>query len=98
PPGASGQPTVDADRRLEAERQRLAALEAEWEEKLRAAELELSVERAKMARERAQLEEMRVDVEAIRKASAAGPGPGAAAPGKPGGRNWLNKLGLSGGE
>ncbi|HEV3024384.1 MAG TPA: hypothetical protein VGX76_18035, partial [Pirellulales bacterium] len=40
------------------ERERLRQLQLEWEEKLRQAEVDLSVERAKMARERAEIEEI----------------------------------------
>ena len=85
------------DERLETERQRLATLEGEWEEKLRAAELELSVERAKIAREQAELAELRIEVEAQRKANTATSG-GGEEEGKPAGRNWFNKLGLGSGE
>ncbi|BBO31406.1 hypothetical protein [Lacipirellula parvula] len=46
---------VDADASIIAEREKLAQLQAEWEEKLRAAELEASLERAKLAREQAAL-------------------------------------------
>ena len=48
---------VDADEAIVAEREKLAQLQAEWEEKLRAAELEVSLERAKLAREQAALKE-----------------------------------------
>lgn len=48
---------VDADEAIAAERKKLAQLQAEWEEKLRAAELEVSLERAKLAREQAALKE-----------------------------------------
>lgn len=88
PPG----PPLDDDERLEAERQRLAALEAEWEDKLRSAELELSVERAKIARERAELADLRIDMEAQQKSGGGHP----RTPDAPPKRNWLNKLGLGG--
>ncbi|MBA4106307.1 MAG: hypothetical protein C0485_11160 [Pirellula sp.] len=48
---------VDADESIVAEREKLAKLQAEWESKLRAAELEVSLERAKLAREQAALKE-----------------------------------------
>jgi chromosome segregation ATPase len=48
---------IDADEAIAAEREKLAKLQAEWEEKLRAAELEVSLERAKLAREQAALKE-----------------------------------------
>ena len=45
------------DKMIVAERKRLEAVQQEWQEKLRKAELEISVERAKLARERSALEE-----------------------------------------
>lgn len=48
---------LDADEIVQQERARLTALQEEWSEKVRAAELELSVERAKLARERASMED-----------------------------------------
>ena len=46
---------LDGDELVVAQRERLAQLEAEWEAKHRAAELEFSLERAKLAREQALL-------------------------------------------
>lgn len=54
---------LDADELIVAERQRLAQLSAEWEAKLRAAELEFSVERAKLARDQAALRERIFDLD-----------------------------------
>jgi chromosome segregation ATPase len=85
---------VDADEVIAQHRQRVSELEREMQEKLRAAELELSLERAKIARERVQLDELRADIEVQRADIGAG---GAAAPGAPR-RRWLSKLGLSGEE
>jgi hypothetical protein len=85
---------VDADEVIAQHRLRVAELEREMEEKLRAAELELSLERAKIARERVQLDELRADIDSQR--ADIGP-PGTAAPGVPR-RRWLSKLGLSGEE
>jgi hypothetical protein len=66
------------------------------EAKLRAAELELSVERAKLAREKVELEELKVELESKRHSY--GPsGAGTAAPAEPR-RRWLSKLGLGGDE
>jgi len=45
------------DEVIQNERQRLAELQGEWEDKLRAAELEISVQRASLAREKANVEE-----------------------------------------
>jgi chromosome segregation ATPase len=86
---------IDADEVIAEHRQRIRELEREMEEKLRTAELELSVERAKMARHKMELDELKADLESQRQAfEAAG---GAPAQGQPR-RRWLNKLGLTGEE
>ncbi|HEX2476393.1 MAG TPA: hypothetical protein VHK01_16695, partial [Lacipirellulaceae bacterium] len=81
---------VNADDIVAEHRQRIAQLEREMEEKLRAAELEVSVERAKIAREKTELEEQRIDLESRRT-----PHDPHAAAGAPR-RRWLSKLGLGG--
>ena len=87
---------LDADEVIAEHRKRIAKLEQEMDATLRAAELELSVERAKMAREKVELEELRNDLESKRKSH--GPsGGGAQVAGEPR-RRWLSKLGLSGDE
>ncbi|MEN6449997.1 MAG: hypothetical protein ABFC96_05870, partial [Thermoguttaceae bacterium] len=48
---------LDADALVQQERQRLAQLQEEWRDKLRQGEIDLSLQRAKLARERAELEE-----------------------------------------
>jgi hypothetical protein len=48
---------LNQDEVVTAERERLVQLQKEWEEKLRQAEIDLSVQRAKIARERAEIEE-----------------------------------------
>jgi hypothetical protein len=48
---------LDADQLIATERTRLQQLQEEWREKLRQSEVEISIERAKLARERLQLEE-----------------------------------------
>lgn len=48
---------IDADEAIIAEREKLAMLQAEWEEKVRKAELEFALERAKLARDQAALKE-----------------------------------------
>lgn len=47
---------LDADELINQERQKLKDIQREWEDKLRQAEIDLSMERAKLARERTQLE------------------------------------------
>jgi DNA repair exonuclease SbcCD ATPase subunit len=81
---------LDGDAIIAEHRQRIALLEREMEDKLRAAELELSVERAKIAREKVELEDLRVEVESRRPAAAVN----TAAPAQPR-RRWLSKLGIS---
>jgi hypothetical protein len=87
---------LDNDQVIAEHRQRIAELEREMEGKLRAAELELSVERAKIARQKVELDELRADLESQRQLYESTGGT-AAAPGAPR-RRWLSKLGLSGEE
>jgi len=47
---------IDSDEIIQQQRAQLEKLQAEWKEKLRQAEVELSVERAKLARQRLELE------------------------------------------
>jgi chromosome segregation ATPase len=86
---------LDTDEVIAEHRKRIAQLEREIEEKLRAAELELSVERAKIARQKAELEDLRADLEARR--NELGEHGAGSASGMPR-RRWLSKLGLSGEE
>jgi chromosome segregation ATPase len=84
---------VDADEIIAEHRKRSQQLEREMEAKLRAAELELSVERAKMARQKAELEELRANLESQRQlyeSTGTIPPPGAPR------RRWLSKLGIDG--
>ena len=87
---------VDDDQVIAEHRKRIAQVERETEEKLRAAELELSIERAKMARQKSELENLRADIESQRSAYDAAGGNTSAA-GVPR-RRWLSKLGLDGQE
>jgi chromosome segregation ATPase len=82
---------LDADEIIAKHRKKISQLEHEMEGKLRAAELELSVERAKIAREKSELEELRIDLDSRRTPHDASAG------GAPR-RRWLSKLGLSGDE
>ncbi len=84
----------DGDEIIRQERDRLAQLQAVWEDKLRGAELEVSRERARLARERAELEELRIRLpqESLEPPASADSSGGKKAPG---GR-WLNRLGLGG--
>ncbi len=87
---------IDADAVITEHRARAAQLAEEMQEKLRAAELEISVERAKIVRETSHLEDLKAEIDAQR---ASGEFP--TAPGAPGAvqqpkRRWLSKLGLGG--
>jgi chromosome segregation ATPase len=79
------------------ERENLKRIQDEWREKLRLAEVEISVERAKLARDKSQLEER------IRQMEQLGISPTALplenkTPTKPSRGRWLEKLGLKDGE
>jgi chromosome segregation ATPase len=85
---------LDADEVIAEHRERMAQLERDMQDKLRTAELELSVERAKIARQKAELEELRTDLESQRDRFSGGPGGAVGTPR----RRWLSKLGLTGEE
>ncbi|HCK42640.1 MAG TPA: hypothetical protein DHW22_13525 [Planctomycetaceae bacterium] len=75
------------DELIQTERRRLEKLQQEWQEKLRSAELEISVDRAKLARERSDLEERLAGLQDTQYDS------NSDARGKPRHR-WLSALGL----
>jgi hypothetical protein len=83
---AQTEAVLNADEIIAQERQRLADLQAEWEQKLRTAELEMSVERAKLAREQATLKEKMFELEKLAPQATDETG-------KPR-RRWLSALGL----
>jgi len=85
----------DTDEIVKQERERLAQIQAEWEAKLREAEIEVSVERAKIARERAQLDERQQKLEQLHAREQA-KGEAADEPKSKGGSRgrWLSRLGL----
>jgi hypothetical protein len=89
------------DEIIDRHRAEIERLKGEWEEKVRAAEVELSLERAKLARERTTLDERKAEFEAQearRAKDAQDAPPPTAAPGddprKGGGGRWLSRLGL----
>lgn len=82
---------IDADAVIAEHRERTQQLEREMEGKLRAAELEMSVERAKLARQKVELEELKANLESQRQLYETTGGP--PAPGAPR-RRWLSKLGI----
>lgn len=81
---------LDADAIVQQEREQLRLLQDEWQEKLRQAEVELSVERARLARQCAEVNEQ------IRLAGL-DPSPSGEAeePERPSRGRWLTRLGLS---
>lgn len=83
---------IDTDEVIADHRKRCQQLERETEDKLRSAELEVSVERAKIARQKAELEEMRANLESERQlyeSTGVVPAPGAPR------RRWLSKFGIN---
>jgi hypothetical protein len=89
----------DSDEIIREEREKLKSIQLEWQDKLRRAEIELSVERAKLTRERRELEQKQADLEEqlhhFRKQQpAAAETTAASAPPK---RRWLSQLGLGDG-
>jgi len=91
---------LDQDAIIREERENLRQLQAEWEEKLRQAEIELSVERAKLARQRAEIEEKLRTVEELRGQPEAAPESSepSTKSDDPPRRRWLTRLGLKDGE
>jgi hypothetical protein len=88
---------LDNDAIIQAEREKLKKLQEDWTSKLRKAEIEISVERAKLGRERAKMQEQ-LDAYEARLAESARQDPSAesADTAKKGGkRNWLSRLGLA---
>ena len=87
---------LDHDELIRQERESLKKLQDSLREQLRQAEIELSMERAKIARERADMEEkiQTFEIEKSKNAVAAGP-QAAESGGKKGSRGrWLARLGL----
>ena len=86
--------TLDHDALICAERENLKRLQQQYEELLRQAEIEISLERAKIARQRAEVDErLRSYQEQVDKAGS--PAPGGKASEKPARSRWLTRLGLS---
>ncbi len=86
---------LNQDEVVAAERERLQQLQTEWEEKLRQAEVEMSVQRAKIARERAELEERQRQIQEQQAEQGDEAAPGEAGKSKkPQRGRWLTRLGL----
>ena len=86
---------ADFDEMLAEEKSKIQQLQQEWREKISQAEIELSVERAKLARERAEIEEIKFQLEQSGVKGEAGEKTAAA---KPSGGRWFEKLGLRSGD
>ncbi len=88
---------IGNDEAIQSERAKLIQLQDDWKQKLRKAEIEISVEKAKVARERTQLEEQ-LHVYEARLAEQEANGPTSSDSNKPkklGKRKWLSRLGLA---
>ena len=87
---------LDQDELILQERENLKRIQDDWRDKLRQAEIDVSVERAKIARERRELEGKLSDFES-QCGESAGNGNDQQATGQAkGGRRWLAKPGLGG--
>jgi hypothetical protein len=86
---------LDSDELVKLEREKLVAIQREWESKLRDAEIQISMERAKLSRERAELEsQVRKSLEPAVNLISQSDSSGDTKPdGKPT-RRWLEHLGL----
>jgi chromosome segregation ATPase len=85
---------LDKEEVIRQERHNLQALQDEWRDKLRQAEVEISVQRAKLARQQAELEERARQIEAqSREAAIDDTNPARATRGR-----WLRRLGLKSGD
>lgn len=90
PDAESLRPIVDADLVIQQERESLAQLKQQWEEKLRQAEIELSLERAKIARQQVEIaEKLRLLERPAESVPAAANTAGKSSHGR-----WLARLGL----
>ncbi len=82
---------LDGDELIQQERQKLREIQEEWESKLRQAEIDLSMERAKIARERIALDKQKEELSQYTKEVVM---PACTGKGKGKERRWLSILGL----
>ena len=87
---------LDGDELIQQEREKLQALQAEWRDKLRQAEIDLSIERARIARQRAEVEEKVSAYDSARAQHKADDNAGTSGgqPKQPTRGRWLARLGL----
>lgn len=95
-PAATGDPAaiaelLNGDEIIRQEREKLQQAQAEWREKIGQAEVDISVQRAKIARDRSELEGKNRQYQAEQERRANEETGGA---GKPAGGRWLARLGL----
>jgi len=84
---------LNQDELIAREREKLEQLQSEWHEKLREAEVDISVERAKLARERAGMEEQ-IQTLKSKMMSISGQIEEGKSGKQPGRGRWLSRLGL----
>jgi hypothetical protein len=89
---------LDQDELIRQERENVKQLQEELQEKLRKAEVESSLERAKLAREKAELEERMRSFESERGAPGSDGGTDSSGKKQPARGKWLARLGLQGGK
>lgn len=89
---------ADCDEYIQQQRQKLAEMEHTLTEKLRKTEMELSLERAKIAREQSELADWRIELESLRDSLPLKGGEGGTNTGGGGKGRWFSKLGLGGDE
>jgi chromosome segregation ATPase len=83
---------LDADEIIRQERERLVQLQAEWRDRIGKAEMELSVERARLGRDRAEMADKMQQLGPTGNMRPGAPDPND--PGKAGRGRWLSRLGL----
>ncbi len=83
---------LDNDEVIRQEREKLSQMQAEWREKIGEAEIEISVQRAKLARERAEVDEKLRQLQIEQENHV--PHEDSSEPGKPVRGRWLARLGL----
>ena len=84
---------LDKDEIIRQEREKISAMQAEWREKIGEAEIDISVQRAKLARERAELDEKLRQLQSQQESHAESDIPQNES-GKPARGRWLARLGL----
>lgn len=87
---------LDTDELIRQERENLQQIQQEWRDKLRQSEIDISLERARLARDRAQLEEQIRELESEAARVQKNGGSNAPEDKKAARGNWLTRMGLKG--